>query len=126
MASSADKSNRELLFSVTARDLEWEYFRTGGKGGQAQNKTSNGARVHHRPSGAVGESREERSQLQNRRAALKRMTEHPRFTFWVHERVKELDSGKTAEQRVDEQMAPENLKVEVKDENGRWVDDEKE
>ncbi len=64
-----DKSGLTLAFSVTKADCEWQYFRAGGKGGQHQNKTSSGVRVIHHPSEARGESREERSQLQNRKAA---------------------------------------------------------
>ena len=30
---------KELLFSVTKDDFDWDYFRAGGKGGQHQNKT---------------------------------------------------------------------------------------
>lgn len=70
---------RELLLSVTAKDCEWDYFRAGGKGGQKQNKTSSGARCRHRASGAVGESREERSQLQNRKKAFRKMAESEKF-----------------------------------------------
>lgn len=70
---------RELLLSVTAKDCRWDYFRCGGKGGQKQNKTSSGARVTHPPSGAVGESREERSQLQNRKRAFRKMAESQEF-----------------------------------------------
>lgn len=64
---------RELAFSVTIHDCEVQTFRAGGKGGQNQNKRDTGVRVIHHPSGARGESREERSQLQNKRAAFKRM-----------------------------------------------------
>lgn len=57
-------------FVIKKEDLEWEFFRCGGKGGQKVNKTSSGARVRHVPTGFVGESRVERSQSQNRRRAL--------------------------------------------------------
>ena len=56
-----------------------QHFRSGGKGGQNQNKRDTGTRVIHHPSGARGESREERSQLQNKRAAFKRMVESKAF-----------------------------------------------
>jgi len=54
-------------------DLEWEFFTSGGKGGQNQNRRASGARVRHRPSGFVTESREERSQHQNRRRCLEKL-----------------------------------------------------
>lgn len=56
---------RQLVFSVTARDCVRQTFRSGGKGGQNQNKRDTGVRFIHRPSGAVGEARDERSQHQN-------------------------------------------------------------
>ena len=67
------------MFSVTLADCEVQTFRSGGKGGQNQNKRDTGVRIIHHPSGARGESREERSQLQNKRAAFARMAAHPLF-----------------------------------------------
>lgn len=114
--------SKELLFSVTAGDLEIQTFRAGGKGGQNQNKRDSGVRLIHHPSGARGESREERSQLQNKRTALVKLTKDPRFVFWVSERVREIDRKKTIEQWVEDQLADEkNLLVEYKDEEGNWV-----
>ena len=63
---------RELLFSVTRDDFTIQTFRAGGKGGQKQNKTDSGVRCIHNASGAVGEGRDERSQLQNKKNAFKR------------------------------------------------------
>lgn len=34
--------SRQLLFSVTRDDCDWQTFRAGGKGGQNQNKVSSG------------------------------------------------------------------------------------
>lgn len=72
-------TERTLLFSVTLADCDVQTFRAGGKGGQNQNKRDTGVRIIHRASGARGEARDERSQLQNKRAAFKRMTGHPLF-----------------------------------------------
>jgi len=70
---------REKILSVTIHDCEVQHFRSGGKGGQNQNKRDTGTRVIHHPSGARAESREERSQLQNKRAAFKRMVASKEF-----------------------------------------------
>lgn len=114
---------RELLFSVTTKDLVVDTFRSGGPGGQNQNKVESGVRIRHPESGAVGESREQRSQLQNKRTALTRLSQTPKFVYWVHDQVKTIDGRLTAEKWVDEQMADlANFKIEVKDENGRWVE----
>jgi hypothetical protein len=87
---------RELLFSLTSKDFEIQTFRSGGPGGQHQNKTSSGVRFIHHPSGARGESREERAQLQNKKKALRKLVATPQFRFWVHETVLELDGRSTA------------------------------
>lgn len=70
---------RTRILSVTIHDCEVQHFRSGGKGGQNQNKRDTGTRVIHRPSGARGESREERSQLQNKRKAFVRMAQSREF-----------------------------------------------
>lgn len=67
------------MFSVTVKDCEVQTFRAGGKGGQNQNKRDTGVRIIHHPSGARGEARDERSQLQNKRLAFTRMADHPLF-----------------------------------------------
>jgi len=51
-------------------DLRRETFRSGGPGGQHQNKTESGVRYTHIPSGIAAESRNERSQHKNAAVAL--------------------------------------------------------
>lgn len=114
--------NKKLIFSVTKKDLEVQTFRAGGKGGQHQNKTSSGVRIIHRASGAVGESRTERSQHQNKKLALQRLANSKKFNLWVSRMVFELDEGKSIEQMVEEAMVEENLKIEVRNLKGRWVE----
>ncbi len=108
---------RKLLFSVTKKDLRIDTFRSGGKGGQNQNKRDTGVRVTHVESGAVGESREERSQEQNKRTAFKRMTEHTKFKHWWRLKTAYLLQGisdieKEVNRIVEGQMQEENLKIE--------------
>jgi len=111
---------KELLFSVTRKDLKVQTFKSGGKGGQHQNKTDSGVRIIHSESGAVGESREERSQHRNKKIALKRLVKHPKFKIWNSRKCFEIIEGKTIEQIVDEMMDEKNLKFEVKEE-GKWT-----
>lgn len=110
--------SRELLFSVNIKDCEVQTFRAGGKGGQHQNKRDTGVRVIHHPSGARGESREHRSQLQNKKAAFKRMAESHAFRYWVAVVSGRIESDEAYLERI---LTPENIKVEIK-QNGKWVD----
>lgn len=113
---------RERILHITIKDCDVQTFRAGGKGGQHQNKTSSGVRIIHRASGARGESRDQRSQLQNKRLAFRRMAESQEFQRWIrlaHARVvgeiarEEARVAPAAvDQWVDKQMRPENLLVE--------------
>lgn len=113
---------KEKILSLTKKDFDVQTFQSGGKGGQHQNKTDSGVRIIHRDSGAVGESRTEKSQKQNKKLAFQRLTKHPKFKVWMNRRIYEITGGKTIEQRVEEQMAPQKIKMEVTDEQGRWVE----
>jgi hypothetical protein len=108
---------RELVFSVTLKDCEVQHFRAGGPGGQKQNKTSSGSRVIHHPSGARGESREERSQPQNTRLAFTRMAESGKFRAWVNREL--LGNPEPPEQRAEKDMDPSNLLIMAR-EDGKW------
>ena len=109
--------SKELAFSVTLKDCRVDTFRCGGPGGQKQNKTSSGVRVVHEPSGAVGESREERSQLQNKKKAFRKMAESSKFRLWVK---RQLGLDDLIKAQVEREMWPANLKVEVR-EGDEWV-----
>ncbi len=102
--------SKRLALSVRAQDCEMQTFRAGGKGGQNQNKTSSGVRYIHHPSGARGESREHRTQLENRRAAFRRMAESAEFQRWARVTALKL---RPVEDIVDEQMQPHNLLIET-------------
>ncbi len=51
-------------------DLRRDTFRSGGPGGQHQNKTESGVRYTHIPTGVAAESRSERSQVKNSANAM--------------------------------------------------------
>lgn len=114
---------RELLFSLTKKDFEIQTFRAGGKGGQNQNKVNSGVRIIHKDSGARGEARDSRTYEQNRKAAFLRLTESKEFKNWYKlELAKRLYGEQVIKDQVDREMAPDNLRVEVKNEQGKWVE----
>ena len=55
---------------IKDEDLDWQFYRAGGKGGQNVNKVSTAVRLIHRPSGIVVTAQTERHQEQNRENAL--------------------------------------------------------
>lgn len=113
--------DKKLLFSVTKKDFKIETFRVSGAGGQHRDKTSNGVRIAHLDSGAVGESRSSRSQSENKKLAFRRLCETETFTKWHRiEAARQLGQFEYIDQQVDKMMA--DIKVEVKDENGRWIE----
>lgn len=120
--------DRMKVLSIRPSDCVMDVFRAGGSGGQAQNKTNSGVRFRHLPSGAVGESREHRSQLQNKRAAWRRMAESVEMQTWIRRRVAEeaLSRSQREEQerriadKVERSVRDENLVVDVGGE-GNWT-----
>lgn len=104
---------KELLFSLTKKDFEIQTFRSGGNGGQNQNKRDTGVRIIHKDSGAVGESREHRTQLQNRKAAFERMVKTKEFQVWHKLKASMIMKGIfDIQKELDKQMEEKNIKVE--------------
>lgn len=109
---------RAKVLSVTIADCTVQTFRAGGKGGQNQNKRDTGVRIIHKESGAVGESREHRTQLENKRAAFRRMADSAKFKVWLN---RMLYGHAELEREVQAQMAKaQDFVTEVK-RDGKWV-----
>ena len=61
---------KKINIEIKPDDLKWDFFRSGGSGGQNVNKVSTAVRLTHIPTNTVVECREERFQGRNREKAL--------------------------------------------------------
>jgi len=113
---------RELLFSITKKDLIIEYFSGTGAGGQYRNKHQNCVRLKHPESGVLVTGQSNRDRIANLKEAFNNLVNHPKFKVWHRQKTQEILTGKTLEALVEEMVQPQNLKIEGRDENGNWVE----
>lgn len=113
--------SRELLFSVTAKDCEWDYYRGSGKGGQKRQKTSSAVRCRHKASGALGQAQDTRSKEKNKRLAFRRMAETKEFRNWLKLEAARVTGAVDAAQRYAErEINSDRIRIEVK-KDGKWT-----
>jgi len=112
--------SRQLLFSVTKKDLDIQFFSGSGAGGQHRNKHQNCVRMYHKDSGVRSTGQSSKERKANLREAFKNLTQHGRFRMWQNMKIQEVQKGKTLEKEIDESLCIENLKVEYNRE-GKWT-----
>lgn len=116
-----NQKKKQVLFTVTSSDCDWNYSRSSGNGGQNVNKVNSKVRCRHRASGAEGVAQDTRDQHRNKALAFERMAKSDKFTKWHKmECARRLGKLRDVDETVDLLMHPRHLQIEGK-KDGKWV-----
>jgi len=90
LAEVLPEAEETVDVKIAPEDLRIDTFRSSGPGGQHMQKTSSAVRITHLPTGLVATCQGQRSQHQNKEAALK----------ILYSRLLEMERGKKGEERA--------------------------
>ncbi len=121
MLKMREKKQKKLLFSITKKDFDIDYFSGKGAGGQHRNRHKNCVRMYHKDSGARSTGQSHRERKSNIIEAFTTLTKSKEFKLWLNRKTYEVIEGKRIEDKVEDMMTEENLKIEVKTDDG-WLE----